>query len=217
MKVVIIGAGGHSKVIQDMIRLNGKAKLIATLDDQFDRLIKRNGIYEGPIAAKDQFIKRHKQLKFVIGIGDNEIRRIMTKRLALEEERYVSIIHPRACVSSGASIANGTIIMPFAVINTGAIIGKHSIINTGAVIEHDNDLGDYVHISPRATLTGGVSVGEGTHIGAGAIVIPKIRIGSWAIVGAGSTVINDIPDRCTAVGIPAKVKKKGGEWLAQNR
>jgi acetyltransferase EpsM len=90
------------------------------------------------------------------------------------------------------------------IVNASVEIGNHCIINTAAVIEHDCTIKDYVHICPNATLAGNVTIGEGAQIGVGAKVIQGVKIGKWSIIGAGAVVTKDIPDNCTAVGIPAK-------------
>lgn len=77
-------------------------------------------------------------------------------------------------------------------------------VNTGAIVEHDCELEDYVHVAPNATLGGNVKVGTKSHIGIGDTVIQNVTIGKNVIVGAGAVILNDIPDNCTAVGIPAK-------------
>ncbi|TVY05651.1 acetyltransferase [Paenibacillus cremeus] len=208
MELVIIGAGGHSKVIQDMIHcVSDLCEIRAILDDKYDVLSSVHGIYEGPIASANYLHSVNSNLKFVIAIGNNRIRRLLAKKLGLPDDAYISLIHPTAVVSPSARIGSGTVVMPNAVINADAIIGRHAIINTGAIVEHDNAIGDYVHVAPHATLTGSVTAEEGSMIGAGATVIPGRTIGEWAIIGAGASVINNISPQSTAVGTPAVIIK----------
>ena len=205
--IIIIGAGGHASVIIDTIesmkRAGHKVNIKGLLDDN-DKITEFMGY---PILDKIKNILLYKshEVEFVIGIGNNKIRKgIATKLSSL---KYFTPIHPTAIIGANVSIKEGTVIMPRAIINPNTIIGKHVIINSGSIVEHDNTIGDYVHISPGATLAGGVTIGESTHIGANSTVIQCIDIGSDSIVGAGSTVIRDIKSNVTAVGSPARILK----------
>lgn len=201
-KLIIIGAGGHSKVIQDIVAGNKDLKLHAILDDSINETFKNKGV----IYSNTRYLEslQEEDYNYCLAIGSNHIRKKLYQKFRISIDKYVTLIHPSAVISKTAQIGNGTVVMPRVVINADTIIGNHSIINTGSIIEHDNVLEDYVHISPNATLTGTVSVGQGSHVGAGAIVIPGKHIGSWSIVGAGSVVINNIKDNMTVVGSPAK-------------
>jgi acetyltransferase EpsM len=205
MEIVLIGAGGHSKVIKDIIHARKGAKLLALLDDKYPELRLESGVYTGPISSAQTLLKEKHQLKFIVAIGDNEIRRSVVDRLSLADEHYVSLIHETAIISPSATIGRGTVVMAKAVVHAAAKVGHHAVVNTGAIIEHDAILGDYVHAAPNVTLTGAVQAAEGAMIGAAATVIPGKTIGKWAIIGAGATVISDIPADSTAVGTPARV------------
>jgi acetyltransferase EpsM len=208
--IVIIGDGGHSRVIQDSIALNNDMKVSAILDDRYKTINSEGNILLGPVSAANNLIEQM-DYYFVIGIGNNHVRKKIQERLNFPRERYISVIHPTAVISSSATIGLGSVVMAKAVINANAKVGDQAIINTGAIIEHDSDIGELCHISPGATITGSVTVGNGSQIGAGAVVIPNLTIGQWCIVGAGSTVIKPVPDFRKAVGAPARLlqdKKK---------
>lgn len=207
MEIIMIGQGGHSKVIKDIILSNKEFEIVGYLDDQYENINIVDNTYFGPISSLYEIINDFNQVKFVIAIGNNKVRKKIADKLDLPEDCYVTLIHKTAVISPSAKIGNGTIVMPQAVINADTQIGNHAIINTGSVVEHDNVLGDFVHISPHATLTGSVTIEEGTQIGAAATLIPSVKIGEWSVIGAGAVVIKDIPSNCTAVGIPAKVIK----------
>jgi acetyltransferase EpsM len=207
MKIVVIGRGGHSKVIVDMILSTGGNDIIGFLDDKYDELRLIEDSYCGPISSAEELLEKSPDIKLVIAIGDNKIRQSIVQKLNLSYEYYVTVIHNSAVISPTANIGHGAVIMPNSVINADSRIGQHSIINTGSVIEHDSIVGDFSHVCPGATLTGTVQLGEGAYVGSGSTIIPNIKIGEWTIIGAGATVISDIPDYCTAVGTPAKVKK----------
>lgn len=212
MKIAIIGEGGHSKVIRDVI-LTGKAnQIVGYFDDRYPDLTLKETLYFGPISSAKKMFSYFSGIQFVVAIGDNQARKRIVQRLDLPDESYMTLIHPSAVVSPEAKIGHGTVIMAHAVVHADTEIGDHTIINTGSIIEHDNQLGDFVHVSPNATLTGSVKLGEGSHVGAGATVIPNVKIGKWSVIGAGATVIDDVPPGRTAVGVPAKeiVKKVTG-------
>jgi acetyltransferase EpsM len=208
MKIAIVGEGGHSKVIQDLISSHQEYEIAGIFDDKYKELEFKGNLYIGPIKVIRQFLSFFINTKVIVAIGDNQVRKSIISRLSLSDSTYITLIHPSAIVSKKATLGIGTVVMANAVINSDAFVGHHSIINTGSIVEHDNTIGDYVHISPNATLTGSVKVGDGTHVGAGATLIPNLNIGAWAKVGAGATVIRDIPDFSTAVGVPAKIVTK---------
>lgn len=203
MHVVVIGEGGHSKVIRELIRTNKAYTIVAILDDKYEALVSNNGLYQGPISSAHELMEVIKELKWVVAIGNNECRKSIIARLGVPHANYVTLIHETAVVSPSASLGHGTVIMANTIINADAHIGHHAIINTGAIVEHDCQIEDYVHIAPRATLTGAVVMKEGSMVGAGSTIIPGKQIGEWAMVGAGATVIHDIPSYRTAVGTPA--------------
>lgn len=205
MKIAIIGHGGHSKVIQDIILSNNEYEIVGYLDDRYENIVTVDNLYFGPISTAYDMINYFHQINFVIAIGNNKVRKAIVKKLCLSDEFYITLIHKTAVVSPSAKVGNGTVVMPNVVINADTQIGNHAIINTGSVVEHDNIIGDFVHISPRATLTGSVLIEEGAHIGAAATIIPSVKVREWSIIGAGAVVINDMPPKCIAVGIPAKV------------
>ncbi|UOR13796.1 acetyltransferase [Halobacillus amylolyticus] len=205
MKIILLGNGGHSKVIQEITSALDH-EIIGILDSKYSDEFKHNGILYGPFASLNQLLNQ--EARVIIAIGDNKIRNRLADALEVRPEQYISLVHPTATVSTKARIGRGTVVMPNAVLNAGAWVGEHCIINTGAIVEHDNAVANFVHISPNATLTGNVSIAEGANVGASATIIPGKTIGMWSVIGAGSTVIANIPAYCKAVGSPARIIKK---------
>lgn len=209
-KVVIIGAGGHAKVIADIIQKSGDI-VYGFLDDNFEKgtiiLNNENLKVIGDLNSRFTLpiTKPDLELEFVIAIGDNYKRKEIAET-KIPNIKYYTAIHPSAIIGSDTEIAEGSVVMANSIINPSTKIGKHCIINTGAIIEHDNTIENYVHISPNATLCGTVKVGECTHIGAGAIIKNNTNITYNCIIGAGATVVNDINEKGTYIGIPAKKK-----------
>lgn len=199
--VIIIGAGGHAKVIADIIYKSGD-NLIGFLDDNLAN--KGKEIYLGKkVIGTTKDIEIYNKNYFIIGIGNNSIRKKINNENNL---KLYTAIHPSAIIAQDVKIGTGSVIMAGVVINPGTVIGKNCIINTCSSLDHDNLLEDYVHISPGAHLAGTVSVKEGTWICTGATIINNITIAKNNIIGAGSVVIKDInEENGTYVGVPVKM------------
>jgi acetyltransferase EpsM len=195
-KVIIIGGGGHAKVLIDCIESENKFEIFSVWDDNPDL----HQILTYKVKRRED-VNLYPSVKFILAIGNNRTREKIVKELSAE---YFTTVHPTAVISKYAIVGKGTVIFAGAIVNAGAVIGDHCIINTGAIIEHDCVIEDYVHISPNAALSGGVKIGTATHVGIGANVIQNVTIGSNVNIGSGAVVISDVPDNCTAVGIPAK-------------
>lgn len=202
-QVVIIGAGGHAKVIADIIVKSGD-RVYGFLDDNLEigTTIANNEQFKiiGKI-EKINKLKENTNLEFVIAIGDNTVRKNIAENYNV---KYYTAIHPSSIIALDVSIEEGTVVMANTVINTSAKIGRHCIVNTGAIIEHDNIIENYVHVSPNATLCGTVKIGECTHIGANATVKNNIEICNKCIIGAGALVVKNINESGAYVGVPVK-------------
>lgn len=205
-KVVIIGAGGHAKVIADIIEKSGD-EIIGFLDDKIEKntIIIKDYKVIGDLNNRFTLAIANSDYEFITAIGDNKKREEISKSPNL---KFYTAIHPSAQIGLDVKIEEGTAIMANVCINSSARIGKHCIINTGAIIEHDNIIENYVHISPNATLGGTVKVGKLTHIGIGATVKNNVTICKNCIVGAGAVVVKNIEEEGTYVGMPAKKMKK---------
>lgn len=191
-QVIIIGAGGHGKVIADIIKLSGDT-VFGVLDD--------NTSIPGVMGEVSECTK-YLDKSFIIAIGNNAIRE---KIVCLYPNlKYYTAIHPTAVIAGDVEIGEGTAIMAKAVVNSSAVIGNHCIVNTAAVVEHDNIIGNYVHISPGAVLCGTVNVGDRTHFGAGSVVKNNISITDDVVIGCGGCVVKNIADSGTYVGVPIK-------------
>ena len=199
-KVIIIGAGGHAKVIADIVIKSGDA-LLGFLDDTKIGEVFLGYSILGKVEDVCNFGKDKKDIRFIIGIGNNYIRKQIADKYRLN---WHTAIHPSAVTAVDVDVGEGTVIMANAVSNPSTKIGKHCIINSGAIVEHDNDIGDYVHISPGAAIGGTVKIGELTHLGIGATVKNNISICEECVIGAGAVVVRDIVDGGTYVGVPAR-------------
>jgi sugar O-acyltransferase (sialic acid O-acetyltransferase NeuD family) len=206
--IVIIGAGGHAKVIADIL-IQRKAKLneenlniLGFLDDD-EAKFKNTRILGIPYLGKISTVQTmSSEFFFIIGIGNNKTRKAIYERFP--NLQYYTAIHPTAVLGEDVEIGDGTVVMAHVVVNTGTKIGNHAILNTGSIIEHDNVISDFVHVSPGSVLCGEVMVGESTWIGANSVVIQGIRIGENVVVGAGTVMVNNQEDGSSIVGNPGK-------------
>lgn len=200
-KLIIIGASGQGKVCADIALKMNKWDEIAFLDD--NPQIKSVLGLEVVGNTKDA-IKHVDKCDFFVGIGDNETREKIQKKLEKIGANIPVLIHPNAVIGEDVQIGIGTAVMPGVVINCSTRIGKGCIINTGATIDHDNIIEDYVHISPGVNLAGNVRIGSKTWIGIGSVVINNINISNKCLIGAGSLVIKNITTPGKYVGSPIK-------------
>jgi len=201
--VVLLGAGGHAKVVQATVEAAGQ-RVEAILDDDarwWGQL--RFGVkIEGPIARLATSSPR----PAVIAIGANEVRRAIAERFAME---WITVVHPRATVHASVRLAPGTVVCAGAILQPDCQIGRHCIINTAASVDHDCHCDDFVHLAPGVRLAGGVHVGAGVLLGVGAVVVPGVAVGERTTVGAGSVVLRDLPPHVVAVGSPATADPTG--------
>lgn len=208
-KIVLIGAGGHCKVIIDIIKCTNQFEIVGITE----KVEKPYDVLDVPIIGDDNnliqiFNSGVKNAFICIGALNNiNSRNLIYKNLKLIGFNLPVLIHNNAIISKYTNIGEGTCIMPGAVINAGSSIGKNCIVNSGSVIEHDCVIGNNTHISPNVAIGGGVSIGSNTHIGIGSSIIQGINLGNNVTIGAGAVVINNLDNNVLAVGVPAKVIK----------
>ena len=198
-KIVLIGAGGHGRVVADIAAQNGYGKIVF-LDSAFPA-IRKNLMWD--VVGKSLEDVDGSWLAFV-AVGNCTIRLGILEGLRAAEREVPSLIHPSAAISSYSNIGFGSAVMPQTVINAGAVVGFGAIVNSGATIDHDCQIGNGVHISPGVHLAGGVKIGDGSWIGIGSVIRENIEVGKGVTVGAGSVVVKDIGDGQTVVGVPAQ-------------
>lgn len=204
--VIIIGAGGHARVLIDTLRLLSIELLGIT-----DMVPRQSGdaILGVPVIGNDDIVSAYaaSAIRLVNGIGSVSVghhRSEMFERFKNCGYTFADVIHPSATIASDVVLSEGVQIMAGTVLQTGCRIGRNCIINSGAIIEHDCQIGDHVHVAPGAVLSGGVEIGQNAHIGTGATVIQLMRVGLNSLVGAGAVVIRDVPEGAKVAGNPAK-------------
>ena len=206
MDIVIVGAGGHGKVILDILRSAAEHHVIGFLDA--NDALHGTEVAGVPVLGHLNLLPKLKQKGLggaIVAIGDNRVRRSYAQKLAAAGLELMNAIHPSAVISETATIGCSVVVAAGAIVCTDAKIGDSVIINTAAVVDHECEIGAAVHICPGVRLAGRVSVGEGAMIGIGASVLPCLRIGAYATIGGGALVRRDVPAHATAVGVPARV------------
>lgn len=201
--VVVLGAGGHAKVVIELLRASGH-EVFGVLDaDPTPRTVVGAHVIGDDSKLGD--LKAQGVTRAFIAIGDNGLRLRLGRKAQRAGFELVNAISPVARVSPSARLGVGIAIMAGAVINAETDLGDLAIINTGAVIDHDGIIGEAAHIAPGCALAGDVTVGQRAFLGVGTSVIPGRRIGDDVVVGAGACVVHDIPAGALAMGVPARV------------
>ncbi len=201
--LVIIGAGGHARVVADAWEAAGGRVAVCVEDEGLDRDLGWARVVGSTEGMDD--------VEFVVAIGDNLVRRKRYEEMLRDSHsRPTTVVHPTAVVSCGANLGAGCMVLAGAVLNPGTEVGEDTILNTGAIVEHDCVIGAHAHVAPRSVLGGGVTVGDGSLVGIGACVMPGVSIGAGATVGAGAVVTRDVPALGVVVGVPASRLGPGG-------
>lgn len=203
-KLIIFGAGGHSKVCIETAQVLGY-QIEAIFDDYEGK--KGSKVLGIPVVGgTDELLEKYPgdSYEIFIALGDNETRMKKYDFLKSKGYNFKTLIHPFSFVSNTVKIGENVLIMPGAVVNSSSVISDNVILNTNCSVDHDCKIMSHVHIAPGANLAGNVLVGEGSFLGIGSKVIQKIKIGNWNIIGAGAVVINDTEDFGVYVGVPAR-------------
>jgi UDP-perosamine 4-acetyltransferase len=204
--LLVIGGGGHAKVVLDIARLDHRYQLKGLIDNMPPGTL----IGGVPVLGDDSILATlfasgicHAH----VAIGSNTLRERLFDIILRLGFNPVTFKSRSADLSPSVRLGRGAVVMGGTVINADTDVGDGSIINSNASVDHDCLIGKFAHIAPGSTLAGNVTVGDRSFVGAGVTIIPGVTLGSDVIVGAGACVINDIPSGQTVVGIPAKMKR----------
>ncbi len=209
-RLVIVGAGGHAKVVIELFRAaRPNLQIVGLLEPD----PKPREVLGVPVIGDDSALPRLRAegvTHAFVAVGDNRAREAIGRRLEMVGFEIARVVSPAATVSPSANVARGVAVMAGAVINAETHVGAYAIVNTGARVDHDCRIGRAAHIGPGASLCGSVTVGDRTLVGVGASCIPGVTIGEDVTVGGGACVAGDLPDGVTAVGVPARVLERRG-------
>jgi sugar O-acyltransferase (sialic acid O-acetyltransferase NeuD family) len=207
--ILIIGAGGHGKVVLDILQAGGRYRPVGFLDA--NPKLAGSKIGGLPVLGAIHLLGRLKQqLKIggvIVAIGDNRARSGYFKTITDTGLELINAIHPSATVSKTAVLGKNVIVAAGAVICTDCRVDHCVIVNTGATVDHECEISQSVHVCPGAHLAGRVRVGERAMIGLGANIIQCLQIGPDSIIGAGAVVLRDVPAGATVVGVPGRIIK----------
>lgn len=205
--IILIGGGGHAKVLIDLIKEGNKFQITGILDPQLKVGQQIKGI---PVLGTDAELSRLQEQGLQnIAIAVGSVKSNLLRKTLFDQSRDLGLsipplVHQRAILSADVTLSEGVQVMAGAIIQTDTSIGVGAVINTGTQVDHDCRIGNHVFLSPGVVLSGGVSVGDHSFVGAGAVVIQGVKIGDNAVVAAGAVVVRDVEDGALVKGVPAK-------------
>jgi sugar O-acyltransferase (sialic acid O-acetyltransferase NeuD family) len=207
--VLILGAGGHGRVVLDILLQSGRHEVVGFLDNNADIHGRRvDGIpVLGPVDDLPLLADQFGSPAVIIAVGDNGVRRGLARQVESLGFELASAIHPSATLAHNATVGRNVVIAAGVVICAHCQIGDSVILNTGCIVDHQTMIGEGSHICPGVRIAGRVKVEPGVFVGIGATVIPKVTLGCESIIGAGAVVIEDVPALATVVGVPARPVK----------
>ena len=201
--LVLVGAGGHAKVVIEVARAAGRFAVVGLVDPRPPA----EWVLGVPVLGGDEVLPRLRAEGVAwafVALGGNAARERIGAELRAAGFRLATLTHPGAEVMPSARVGEGVVVMARAVVSAEARVEDSAIINTGAVVEHDNLIGTAAHVAPLVALAGNVRVGARALIGVGSAVRPGVAVGEDAVVGAGSAVVADVPAGATVGGVPAR-------------
>ncbi len=208
MNVIILGAGGHGRVVLDILLQDRKYKPVGFLDNNTDLHGRRvDGL---PVLGGLERLEELRECDVqghIVAIGDNGARRALANLISTDRLELINAVHPSAQLAANVSLGKGVTIAAGALVCAHCQIGDCAILNTGCIVDHESMIGTSAHVCPGVRLAGHVTVESGAFVGIGATVVQNIRIGFEAVVGAGAVVIRDVDPMTTVVGVPARVTK----------
>ncbi|MFJ5768860.1 hypothetical protein [Psychrobacillus sp. NPDC093180] len=162
--LLILGAGGHGRVVKETAVAMGYFNKINFLDNQSELSI-------GKCEDIRQFYNNY-SIAFA-AFGDNEQRMKWIEELIEIGFQLPILNHPNAYVSPLARIEVGSIVCAKAVINTNAVIEKGSIISIGALVDHDCFIGEFSHINSGTIVKVGCRIDRLKKVDAGMVYSNK--------------------------------------------
>jgi sugar O-acyltransferase (sialic acid O-acetyltransferase NeuD family) len=208
MDLIILGAGGHGRVVLDIIRQARTHNPVAFLDNNTELQGRRiDGL--PVLGGVDQLSLIHERgiCSAVVAIGDNGVRRALGEQLQSTGFRLESVVHPSAQIASTVTLGKGVVVAAGVLVCAHCQVGDYAILNTGCIIDHESMIGTAAHICPGVRLAGHVTIESGAFVGIGATVIQNRRVGFESIIGAGAVVTQDVDPMTTVVGVPARTIK----------
>jgi sugar O-acyltransferase (sialic acid O-acetyltransferase NeuD family) len=160
-KLLIIGAGGHAKVVAETALLQNKYEIIGFADDNIKvgTLVFENY----GIVSNIEGISTLKFDEFIVAIGNNEIRKSIFNSLSTNY-KPATIIHQNAIVSKYSKVGLGTVILAGAVVSYGVEIGENCIVNVSSLIDHESIVSANCHIAQGVIIGSNCRIKELTNL-----------------------------------------------------
>lgn len=202
--VIIIGGGGHAKVLAStLVEMN--IPILGFVDPDTSKIT----LLGLPRLGGDEAILDHSPDSILLAQGLGSVSPDFVRSKVFDHHKslgytFVTAIHPTAIVAREVEIGEGTVIFAGAIVQPGTQIGQNCVLNTRCSVDHDCYIGPHNHIAPGATLSGSVTTGSNCHIGVGSTIIQGVILGENSLIGAGSVVLKQVPPNTTVFGIPAR-------------
>lgn len=210
-RIFILGAGGHGRVVLDILLSAGIYEPVGFLDNNPDTHGRRvDGVpVLGPIDLLAEFASRHDAAGVIVAVGDNGVRRGLARQVERLGLALISAVHPSAIIAHNAQVGRNAVIAAGAVVCANCQVGDSVILNTGCIIDHQTMIGEGAHVCPGARVAGRVKIESGVFIGIGATIVQMVTLGYESIIGAGAVVLENVPPLTTVVGVPARIIRSG--------
>lgn len=187
-RLIILGAGGHGRSVAEAAHMMGVWDSIAFLDDGLSPSV---DAWSG-MPVLGAFTDVEKVVtdldECLVAIGNQQRRRQLSEELLAVGVRLATVIHPRAWVSTAATIAEGVAVMAGAVVGGRARVGRGVIINANATVDHDAILEDFAHLGVGVQLAGGVIVRAGAWLQAGVSAGYRVVVPEQSVIEPGTAL-----------------------------
>jgi len=210
-KVVILGAGGLARetalVFDHCNQVNPKWEVLGYVDEDPDH---HGKVLSGrPVLGDFKWFEQvdRSSVRVITAVGSPVVRKKLVNRAKEKGLAFCSVVHPNVIMSRFIEMGEGVVITAGNILTVDIRLGNYVFLNLDCTVGHDTIIEAYCNVAPGAHISGNVYMGEGVDLGTGAVVLQGKRIGAWSIIGAGAVVTTDVPERVTAVGIPARAIK----------
>jgi UDP-perosamine 4-acetyltransferase len=194
LPVILVGAGGHAKVVLSVLHLLGH-KVIGVVDPQLvaQKQVQWRHI---PVLGEDEVVFEFPRDEVLLanGIGSlpgNDLRERIYTFFTQKGYAFATLVHPDSITMDGVKLAQGAQVMAGVVLQPDVELGCNSLINTGARVDHDCHIGDHCHVAPGAILSGDVTLEDRCHVGPGAVVVQGCHLAHYTVIGANTTCLSD--------------------------
>jgi sugar O-acyltransferase (sialic acid O-acetyltransferase NeuD family) len=207
--LLLIGSGGFARETAEAVaavnRVAPTWDLLGFLDDDPAR---QGTLVDGlPVLGPTGAVHDHPTAHVLVCTGrpTNYVsRRRIVERLALDEDRHPTVIHPMASVGTSCRVGAGSVLLAHVVLTADAVVGRHVAVMPQVVLTHDTRVDDWATLGSGVRVGGGSHIGENAYIGASASIREGVTIGARAMIGMAAVVTGDVPPERLFYGAPAR-------------